>query len=64
MWRGNTIFPSESNKKLLLRYNAPPLTACTKWPNKPAANVDSNNTGHSRVVILRAFKRLKARSAA
>ena len=53
-----------SSKKLLLRYSEPPLIACTNEPIKPAAKVDSNNTGHSMVASLRERKRLSARSAA
>ena len=47
-----------------MRYSAPPLSACTSVPTKPAASGDSNSTGHCVVGILRAFKRDKARSAA
>ena len=64
MCLGNTILPSESSKKVLLRYRAPPLMACTKPPSRPAASGDSNNTGHSVVGILRDFRRDSARWAA
>ena len=64
MCLGSTCLPSESSRKELLRYSAPPLMACTNAPSRPAASGDSNSTGHWRVEILRAPSRLSARSAA
>ena len=60
----NTEVPNESSKKVDFLYKAPPETACTKAPNKPAAIGASNKTGHLRVSSLRACKRDRARSAA
>ena len=57
----NTCLPKLSSKKLERRYKAPPETACTKPPNKPAAKGASKITGQRLVVSERAFSLESAR---
>lgn len=64
MCGANTGWPRLSSKKLVRRYSAPPLVACTSAPSSPIATVLSNSTGTSAVATLRAFSRDSARSAA
>jgi hypothetical protein len=50
---GKTCLPRLSCRKVDLRYSAPPLTACTKAPIRPAARGASKSTGTSQVGIWR-----------
>ena len=60
----STGVPTLSSRKLARRYSAPPLSAPTRLPSRPAARVFSNSTGTVQVGSLRPFSRARARSAA
>ena len=60
----NTGLPRLSTRNVVLRYSAPPLTACTNAPSMPAASGASNSTGTLRVSRPRAPMRASARCAA
>ena len=64
MCGAQTGWPRLSRRKLALRYRAPPDTACTNEPIRPAASGDSNSTGTSAVGTPRDGSRARGRCAA